>query len=60
MLAAMQAGRHSVGVEIEPKYLKMARKRLIEGQSLFRSTRIVEESKVEPFKASEPELAATA
>ena len=57
MLAAMQAGRNSVGVDIEPKYLKMARRKLSEGQSLYRSTRIVEESKMKSSsKIHEPEL----
>jgi len=59
MLAAMRAGRNSVGVDIEPKYLRMARKKLFEGQSLYRSTRIVEESKIKVSlkKIHEPELA---
>ena len=42
MLAAMKCGRNSIGVEIEPKYARMAARRLmVEKDDLF-STRLVE------------------
>lgn len=44
MLAAMQANRNSVGVEIEPSYLKMARRRLInEQRDLSKDALLIEE-----------------
>ena len=44
MLAAMQADRNSIGVEIEAAYLKMARRRLTQEQrNLFKSAMLIEE-----------------
>jgi DNA modification methylase len=43
-LAAMMTGRNSIGVEIDPKYLDMARRRIeSQGANLFRKCKITAE-----------------
>ena len=44
MVAAMRAGRNSIGIDIEKSYLRIARRRLVEEQSLFKSTVLIEEN----------------
>lgn len=48
MMAAMKADRNSIGVEIEPKYLKMVRRRFAQEQrTLLRNALLIEESCLE-------------
>ena len=51
MVAAMKADRNSVGVDIEPAYLKMARRRITEEQhNLFKHAMLIDERRVGPPK----------
>lgn len=40
LVAAVQAGRNAIGVEVDPKYLKLAKRRLNEVSELFRQPQI--------------------
>jgi site-specific DNA-methyltransferase (adenine-specific) len=40
LVAAVQAGRNAIGVEVDPKYLKLAKRRLNELRELFRQPQI--------------------
>lgn len=40
LVAAVQAGRNAIGVEVDPKYFKMAKRRLNEVTELFRQPQI--------------------
>jgi site-specific DNA-methyltransferase (adenine-specific) len=47
LLAAMRAGRHSIGVDIEKEYLALARKRLTQEQrSLFHDALLIDENRL--------------
>ena len=52
MMAAMQCGRNSIGVEIDADYCRMAARRLLkEGHSLFASSQLLFEKQVKSHSA---------
>jgi len=54
MLAAMKADRNSIGIEIEPSYLRMARRRISQEQRhLFKQALLIEERKTPSSRSSE-------
>lgn len=53
MLAAMKGDRNSIGIEIEPAYLRIARRRISqEQQNLFKRAMLIEERKLPSLQLS--------